>query len=624
MCGIAGIASKRNFDTHLINKMSSLMTHRGPDNTSFYVDDQVAFGHNRLALVDLTEHGNQPFENDDYVLVFNGEIYNFKEIKTDLIASYTIDFKSTCDTEVLFYSLINFGIAKTLNIVKGMFAFAFYDKKSGKITIARDRVGIKPLFYSLKDNKLCFASELKALVIGLGFNEVSPNYLLEAPFGLYEYSRKITAFTHILQMEPGTLLEYDINSHSSEVKTYFKIADLVDENQFKELNKLSSDAVSEKFDHLFSSAVHSMILADAPMGSFVSGGLDSALISAVAFKFRTLNLYTANISGIYSEFKEAKILADTLKTNLFDYKFEPAMFLRDWVKTTWFYESPIVVHTNSVPFQNVSKIAFDKKDKAVVTGEGADELFLGYPRLLTKKYDSLINLPIDVVTKIYKKIPGLTRYLNLNKTDFQNDILTQTRNFESELFDQGYKERYQFIKDKDELEYQLMTPRMIDKSLHSLLWRNDRMGMMHSIESRFPFLDEGVLEFGMNLPVKYKIGTTSKFYNWKHPFKMDKAVVRKLGEKYLPKEIAHKKKQGFPMYGHMFVDIKKEFFLGGFWQNYWNMNAAGVAYMVEKSDPYLIAKIASVEIWGSLFSVGQTIEQVQQRVDATMKMRIVD
>jgi asparagine synthase (glutamine-hydrolysing) len=165
---------------------------------------------------------------------------------------------------------------------------------------------------------------------------------------------------------------------------------------------------------------------------------------------------------------------------------------------------------------------------------------------------------------------------------------------------------------------------MLHRHLHSLLWRNDRMGMMYSIESRFPFLDEDVLKFGVNLPAKFKIGRTNSIYNWKHPFMMDKAVARNYGSQILPKELAHKKKFGFGVQAHANAELKvdKAFFQNGFWQNACGMNQAALDLMFQECSPKLIAKLSSVEIWGSLFVNKHNADQVKARVEANFKMKL--
>lgn len=626
MCGISGIVSNKSIDQKLhetIRRMAEVQHHRGPDSTGFASFEQVLFAHNRLSLIDLHERSNQPFQNENYCLIYNGEIYNFQALKADLVEEHRVSFTGTSDTEMLFYSLIHWGVKQTLHRIRGMFAFAFYDIRARKIFLVRDKIGIKPLFYYQYNETLYFASELKAIVTSTDEIPIHRPHLMQAMLGALENSRRFTGFEGVYQIEPGTCHIISIDSGLiTEKYTYFKTVDWIDEKEWMRLNTLNQKDIDAEFEQKFTHSVQSILVSDAGMGAFVSGGIDSSINAAIALQFRSLNLYIANVIGQFSEYEDAKVLADHLKATILPYCFEPEMFIRDWVKTTWHYETPIVVHPNSIPFQNVAKVAHDNKDKAVITGEGSDELFLGYPRLLTKRYDSMIRFPQTMLTAIYKKIPGLTRYLNLNNSNYFGDVGAMSYDYERRLKELTYQEKFTFLKGHKNYAEQLMTPSMIDNGLHSLLWRNDRMGMMHSIESRFPFLDDAVMQFAMNLPVKHKIGRSTRFHNWKHPFLIDKAIVRRLGSKYLPERLVYKKKDGFPMYGQMFMSIQPTFFRNGFWQQQMEMSDQAIKYMCEKVQPYLIAKLASVEIWGRLFSWRDKIEDLEEHVHKYAKMKL--
>jgi asparagine synthase (glutamine-hydrolysing) len=626
MCGLSGILSYEQLNPdqeQILLDMAEAQHHRGPDSRGFALFDQAMFAHNRLSLIDLHERANQPMRNGRYVLIYNGEIYNFPHLKQQLTEAFDPPFAGTSDTEVLFYALIHWGVEKTLRQIKGMFAFAFYDISDRKVWIARDRIGIKPLFYAWKQGICYFASELKALVVALKDLQLSRQHFMHGVTGALENTRRYTAFENVHQLEPGHYLEFHLdNPKSCEDHCYFETVDWIEETEWNRLNRSSFDDVYSEFEHLFTTSVRSMIVADAGMGAFVSGGIDSSLNAAVAKKFRDINLYTANVKGKFSEFTYARQVAEHLGSQLHTYDFEPDMFIRDWVKTTWYYESPLVVHPSAAPFQNVAALTAAHKDKAVITGEGADELFLGYPRLLTRRYDALIQFPQNIVSGLYRNIPGLKRYLNLENTSYWREVGKMAFNYERLINETRHERAYGFIANHDHYEDQLLSPAMVESSLHSLLWRNDRMGMMHSIESRFPFLDDDVMKFGLNLPVKYKIGRTSKFYNWKHPFLIDKWLVRCLGQNYLPKSIVFRKKEGFPMYGQMFLKVDEGFFQNGFWQAQMKMQKDAISYMCSHSDPYMLAKLASVEIWGRLFVYRHTIEAVEEQVRRYSKMDI--
>lgn len=618
MCGLAGIISANGINDvqrMLIKKMADLQRHRGPDCTGFALYEQVAFAHNRLSLLDLHERSNQPFCSDDYCLIYNGEIYNFGELKDELIRYHGVRFIGTSDTEVLFHALIHWGVEKTLARVDAMFAFAFYDRRLRRVSLARDKIGIKPLFFQQTGGSLYFASELKALVTSHDPAALSLPRFMHAPLGTLEHSRKFTAFENIFQVEPGCCVSIDL-SEGMKVRTttYFKTTDWVSEREWHRLNNLRESEIDELFAHTFRKSVKSTLIADAGVGAFVSGGVDSSLNAAVAREFRPINLYTANVVGKFSEYKDARSLAEYLRLPLQAYDFEPGMFVRDWVACTWHYDAPIVDHPSAVPFQNVAAVARRNNDKAVLTGEGSDELFLGYPHLLVERFDRWILKPRDALTALHERMRAVNKYISLRNRNFLKDIGKMSFDCEQDLREASYKEAFAFLGKHKLFNEQLMTPSMVDNGLHSLLWRNDRMGMMNSIESRFPFLTEDMLRFGINLPVKFKLRGSKHIHDWSHPFLVDKSIVRRLAQKVLPKAHARLQKRGFPMYGLSYVRVDKELFLGGFWQEVMKMSDRALVHMIGNLEPSFQARLAAVEIWGRLFCWRNSIETVKDVV----------
>lgn len=622
MCGISGFfnPNQKKIDFSILQNFVEVQNHRGPDNAGFYYDDFIGLGHNRLSIIDLSENGNQPFEKDPYYLVYNGEIYNYLDVKEYLDASFKIEYRSTSDSEVLFYALIHLGVEKTLELIKGMFAFAFYDKQKEELILGRDRLGIKPLFYFLKDNSLYFASEMKAIT-----NTFPPKVdkikALYATLGVLEKSRYETAFENLFHVTPGTYVRY--SNKGLEKHTYFTLKDMIEEEEYRRYEKASSNEVLSEFEHLFATAVEKMLMSDAPIGAFVSGGIDSSLIALYSNKHvKDFKFFTANVVGRHSEYKEAKLLADTLERELFDYKFQPDYLLRDLVKTTWHYESPIVVHANAMAFGNVASITREQNVKAVLTGEGSDEMFLGYPRLLTRRFDHLIKAPYQVIDFLFSKIPPLKRYVSGGRSaGIESLFELASQNFTRQILREEGLKKYEFLPEKDRREHYL-TVRQLNEGIVSLLWRNDRMGMIYSIESRFPFLDETLLKFSVNLPMKYKIGRIGRFYNYKHPFLIDKYIVRKLAEKSLPKKLVYKKKQGFPVYGLQHVDLQESFFKDGFVKWLFDFNDVQIKYFLNNFPKYHLAKFAALEIWGNLFVNGNSIENVQEKLMKNASMNV--
>ncbi len=614
MCGISGFINFKNhaIERDKLDKMLSIQNHRGPDACGIYYNNFVGFAHNRLSLLDLSSAGNQPYEDEEFVLTFNGEIYNYLEIKKELP---DFNYKSTSDTAVLFHALKYWGIEKAAKKIEGMFAFSWYNKTTNELVLVRDKIGIKPLYYAIdKENNYWFASEIKAV---LAVNDFKPNSIkiLYSALASLEKSRYETAWNDIKFVKPGTYLT--INEKGLTENEYYTLVSDINESEFNRLNNLSFESVIDEFEHLFDQSVKKMVASDAPMGAFVSGGIDSSLIALHGSKYAPdIKLFTANIIGKYSEFEGAKLLAKTINKELFDYKYEKEMALRDWAKVTWHYETPVVAHFNALPFSNVAHLAKEHNVKAVLTGEGADELFLGYPKLLTQRYDSFLKCPYTALNYIYNKIPKLTPYLN--KTGGSQDLLGMfeqaSNNFTRQIIREDSIANYGFLPEKQQLE-QYKTNQMMSEHIVSLLHRNDRMGMIHSIESRFPFLDEDIVKFSMNLPNKFKISRINKFYNYKHPFLMDKAIIRKLADKELPKSLTHKTKNGFPSYGLRYMHVKPEFFQNGTVANSLQLDSRQLKYMCGNFANYSIALLASVEIWAKLFIEKESIEDVSKLIN---------
>jgi asparagine synthase (glutamine-hydrolysing) len=615
MCGIAGVYQQKDakVSVDLIKKIGLMMNHRGPDNFGCVNGGKVVMTHNRLSLLDLSNAANQPYRNDRYSLVYNGEIYNFKQIRRRLENEYKVEFKTTSDTEVLFYSLIHDGIHECLRGLRGMFAFAFYDRNGDELWLARDRMGIKPLYYYQDADNFYWASEIKALAKSLALPLDCARTLLSINNNA-EKSIEYTLFKGVRSVKPGCYVKIDAR-HRMQEFVYYDVLDDIDKDYYEDLDKQPTASVLSTFETLFTKSVEDMLVSDAPVGAFVSGGVDSSLISAIAAeRAADAKLFTANVVGKYSEFSDAQLLSKHINKKIYDYKFKPEMLLRDWADVTYFYECPIVIHVNSIPFSNVARLAHDYGVKAVLTGEGADELFLGYPRLLTKRYQDVLSFPINVLKSLYKFVPDLHDYLfpetKRMPLFFINNLI---QGFESERLEEETNEKLNFLSDAMR-EEQYLTIGMLRGHLTTLLYRNDRMGMMSSIEARFPFLDEDIIKFAINLPAKYKIGRSSRFHNYKHPFLIDKWIVRKMAEKYLPMQIAMKKKNGFPMFGHKFVRIKNGFFENGWFAENLGLNNDTQNFFLKSQDPYFIAKLASVEIFGRIFDLGQSPETVKNHV----------
>ena len=621
MCGFAGVIRKEPMTEETLRAIAETIAHRGPDHTGYFRDERASFVHTRLSLLDLSMNGHQPFVDEGHVLVYNGEIYNHEALRKNRLSE--VEFRSSSDTETLFHHLRIHGVEDTCRRINGMFAFAWYDRTSGDLFLVRDRLGIKPLFYKGESVDFVFSSELKVITRHFETKPDRP-VLMSAALGELENTRTHTAFESVHQLEPGHMLHLCGSTGVVSINRYFGLSEMVDRHYFRELSEMPTDKLTDRFDELMRSSVDSMLMSDVGMGAFVSGGIDSSLIAAIASRKQSIRMFTSNILGRYSELPFSRMLAETTGQELHVSDFHPEDLVKQIVKTTWYYETPIVVHLNAIPFQGVAQLARLNSTKAVLTGEGSDELFLGYPRLLTRRWDDLIKLPFALTTSLYRRIPGLTRYLNLDKTNHGGELLRMPLGFMGESMMEEYEQAFSFVDDRKRRSDHILTLSMLSRGLHSLLWRNDRMGMMHGIESRFPFLDEELVRFAINLPLRAKIGRSSRFHNYKHPFMVDKYVVRSTAERYLPGKLTKREKKGFPLYGLSDMRIDKGFFEDGFLQEIYGLSARGTRLMEERTDQSLLKKMACVEIWGRLFVWKEDMESVEGRALKNLRMEYSD
>lgn len=622
MCGISGFINKNlveNKKQALIQGLKELQIHRGPDfNGEWNKDADVFFFHQRLSLIDGNSRSNQPFFNEDFVLCFNGEIYNFLALKQHLPA---VNFVTTSDTEVLFQYLIHHGVEKTLRDIQGMFAFSFYDVKKKELYLVRDRFGIKPLFYFNNSEVFAFASESRTLAKSLRLKPDSYKTIMALNSTL-EGSSSYSLFNEVVKVKAGTVVKINANLETSEFY-YYKLSDQVDAKYHQELAKKPKSEIVKEFDTLLSKSVEEMLVSDFPMGSFVSGGIDSSLLTAISKQYQpNIELYTADIVGKHSEFLDSLALANHLGLNLKKIEFLPEDFLKYWLNATDHNAGPIVYFTNGVPISRVANLARENNVKAVICGEGSDELFLGYSKLMAARYKKALLFPHEILKKIYKIYPALNNYLFPSEASNLDSFNVRLANaYKSEmLYDQG-AELYSFVSKKEQ-KYYLDSFEMMQKHLQALLYRNDRMGMISSIEVRFPFLHEDVVKFGLNLPLEYKTRWTNKIHNKKHPFITDKWIVREVAKKYLPQDLVAKKKNGLPIDGLNGVRFEKEFFKNGYVAHILQLDDTTIDYMLRKENPYFIGKLASVELFGLLYDFEVSKEEIQRKIENYSKMKI--
>lgn len=598
MCGIAGVLAPPGgaVDESRLAAMADAMAHRGPDQAGRHHRDGLGVVATRLAIVDLSDAGAQPMVDGDHVLAFNGEIYNHPELRHELAAA-GVTFRGHSDTEVVFAALRHHSVVPTLHRLRGMFALAYHDGE--RLWLARDRFGIKPLVWRRTPAGLGWASEATTLA-ALAPLEVDVTQALGGFLSLADRSGRRTAFRGVEQVPPGHVLVADPAGHRLE--RWHDLAGEVDEAAYRELDGAGFPELARRLDQLLTTSVERMLMGDAPTATFLSGGVDSSLLAALAATRAddTHLLLTADVVGPRSEAPAAAAVARLVGRGVTPARFDPGAVLDEWATATRAYEAPLVTHMNSLPYATLARAAQANGVKSVLTGEGADELFFGYAEMAFQPARTLLRAPVLAIERLYERVPGLAKRVLPELSDARERQLAElSEDYERTRLREAALDAYAFAgRHAPRLAAAL---EMTQGHLLSLLHRNDRMGMAASVESRFPYLDEDLVAFALNLPLAAKLRWTPRSRDRKHPLLRDKAVLRDAAGRHLPTEVTERAKEGFPTVGHEQLRVAPGLFEDGWVAGAVGLSPAGIEHLCHDEAPVVAARLASVEVFGRLF-----------------------
>jgi asparagine synthase (glutamine-hydrolysing) len=557
MCGISGVvAFTENGKTYFKNVKSSVNTliQRGPDSNNIKETKNVCFGHSRLSIIDLSQKASQPMTDKSgrYTIVFNGEIYNYKDIREHLIKK-GFPIQSNSDTETLLYSYIKDG-ANCLSKLNGFFAFAIYDNKDNSVFIARDRIGIKPLLYFQDKNKLLFASEMKAL-IALGIPKVIDTTSLSQYFQFNYIPSPNTIFENVHKLQPG---HYILIKDNKVVETqYYKIA----YNRSKNTDLTYSDT-QIKLRELISESVKSRMISDVPLGSFLSGGIDSSIIVAEASKL-TNKLDTFSIGykdePFFDETHYAELVAGKFNTNHHTFKLSNDDLYKNLHDFLEYIDEPFA-DSSALAVFILSKYTH-KNIKVSLSGDGADELFSGYNKhnahynaihgnfksaLINIGYPLWKHLPKSRDNRFANTIRQLEKFSAGVKLNEKERYLKWASLMSEESANELLKYQIHLNKlniRKNEITKNILKTQSISDILYTdmqlvlvndMLHKVDMMSMANSLEVRTPFLDHNLVDFVFSLPDSYKINS-----------KIRKRILQDAYIDILPNEIYKRPKHGF-------------------------------------------------------------------------------
>ncbi|NLL78171.1 MAG: asparagine synthase (glutamine-hydrolyzing) [Clostridiales bacterium] len=558
MCGICGFVSRQDIKLAQLKEINNTMYHRGPDDSGEEIYElkdgyHMGLAQRRLSILDLSVLGHQPMHSDNgrISVVFNGEIYNFHELKEQL-SDYP--FCSSCDTEVIIAAYLKWGIS-SVERLNGMFAFALFDRESGELYLVRDRIGKKPLYYMDNGEELVFASELKPIMSFPGFKktirkEVISRYLYQQYINAPE-----TIFENVYKLEPGAILKLSVSKQpqglAKEVWKYWDIKDVY----AKQKNNMVTDYSQAKGElkELLKKATSSRMIADVPLGSFLSGGYDSSLITAMAQEHSSEPVKTFSIGfheEKYNEAKYAKEVAEYLGTNHTEMYIDEKQMFELVESIPKYYDEPFA-DSSQIPSMLVSALAREHVTVAL-SGDGGDEFFCGYNiyenvaqaqmlDMAGAAVHGLYSLPLINKTGLSEKLPFRVRVIAENrnketKTQFgaSNYIVranAMVKNDGSEL-----PCHYEIESKYGENRWQIRRM-LLDMDTYlpgDILCKVDRASMKYSLEARCPILDRDVMEYSYRIPHEYKFYKGDK-----------KHILKDIAYDYIPKELLDRPKVGF-------------------------------------------------------------------------------
>jgi len=624
MCGIFAIIPKlKNYPLHeeRLQETARLMHHRGPDHTGIYKDDHIAMVHTRLSLLDLKPRSNQPFWDRQrrFGLMYNGEIYNFMELRKSLEAT-GVDFRTTSDTEVLLECILHHGLERTLTMIEGMFAFGIYDRKEKTITIARDRFGIKPLFFSDGTDSFIFASEIMAMRPWI---ELTPDLFSISSFlmGFAGPTKSHTFFKGIQILPPGGIVKVKAGA-DPEYSHFFALDQLWDLDYVHRLKSYKPEQVVDMVEERLWESVQKQLIADAPVGALCSGGLDSSLIMAMAARSHNhLAIFHADVKGPLSEYSAARLLTEHLKLDMKTVTVHDTDFIDLIPEVIQHYGHPFYITPHSVPFLMVSKLVRENGVKAVLSGEGADECFLGYNFLVPsfKRWRrnalrAIGKLANPVLKRLGLKqrdispparfVMGFSPFSSIASVSFcprrpaLPDLIMGLHNrFEVALETKDIGDRIQKSRNGHHHENYLKSFDLLNYNLRMLLHRNDSMGMTASIESRFPFLDSDLVKMAVSLPYPYRIRFSPSFSGGQISHYTDKWILRKVAERYLPKELSQRRKRPFSVDAYERMTISPALFEKSFIAELFGLSTRETRYLFENATQDLKLKMMHLETW---------------------------
>ena len=621
MCGIAGLVclSAINYPAQvevIVQRMCHRIAHRGPDDAGIKTSGQVCLGARRLSIIDLSSAGHMPMADDSgrWTIVYNGEVYNFQALRQEL-SKLGHRFRSQTDTEVVLHAFMEWGLECMLHFI-GMFAFAIHDREEGTVTLVRDRFGIKPLYYAKTDHSILFASEVKALLTAIEEPRVDKWSLVE--WFLYQSVDAVTPET-LIEGVRAVLPGQAVTIRNGEITTHqwYTTLDHVDGQQYARFAAAGPDAIVDDIARTLEDATRLRLVSDVPVGTLLSGGLDSSLVTAMAARHsRDLSAFHVSVAGFpnLDERRFAEQLVGRLEIPLIPFELTGENFRRALPRTTELSDLPLSL-PNSVAYYLISRVAREQGVIVLLSGEGADELFGGYRWAYRRTLRLHRLLPIlrwlpkrvhetaQLIVYAHAGMPVTARRFR--------DLLPPTVALLDRYARQTWREKcataYSFV--DDSAQRAVLGSMLADLSdfLVPLLRRLDRTSMGASVECRVPLVDHRLVHKSINLPLDYRVGARA-----------DKWVLKRIATQYLPPDLIGRKKMGFPLPLAHYVRplASMSFFSGGFCEEELGLHRLGLERLLSDWPQWVhfFFGLLTLEIWGRLHFRRESIEGIGEQI----------
>jgi asparagine synthase (glutamine-hydrolysing) len=575
MCGVTGVAffnDNHNFNLNYLKNMNNSLYHRGPDSEGFWVssNQRIFLGHKRLSIIDLSKNGDQPMISScgRYVITFNGEIYNFRDLLKELKANFNINLQNKTDTIVLLELISKFGLEKALKKVEGMFAFGLWDKKEEKLFLVRDRFGEKPLFYYKGENFVIFGSEMSVFRL---FPRLNLEICKEASFyySMLGYvPAPMSIYKNIYKVMPAEIVFLSDNMESKRI--YYE----VDLN--KDIKKLPLDEHKIQIRNTLENSVKKMMVADVEAGCFLSGGVDSSLVALLMQRNSSRKIKTFNVGFYESEYDEsnfARLMAKKIGTEHYQIKLKVDDMLNHIENMVKIIDEPFS-DSSIIPTYLISKLA-SSKVKVALSGDGGDEIFMGYNRylfarkisnlkkkipmilrqLISNFLQSVPSIYYDKLSKPFQKMLGMQGFSHkINKLsnilcyNTNSDFYMKLNLFDNKVLLDNFPKKDKIFSEYQNIDLVNSVQRNdLDFYLpNDILVKVDRASMVNSLEVRSPFLNHNVVDNAFILPNEIKLEK-----------KTTKYILKELLSDYMPKSFAFRPKMGFAIPIEKWIENKK-------------------------------------------------------------------